>query len=286
MSSTTSPRTGENPPREEAGSWHRHALAVRHRSAGGRGDAGWTEAIHERGQHRWMEPAAARRGTVEPAAHGEEVEAIADGPTDQCGGEAKVGTRVGVERHDPFTRRRGDALLECPSLAGPPRRQRRADDDRGARCPCNGGGAVGRLVVHHDHLVDTWRADHGGQHRSDSGVLVACGNDHRDRLSRGDRRPYRRRRARRLHQSTERDSRGADARQQRNESSDPERQRPHCADHRRSCSIISATMRALVATSGRPPPGWLDPPTRYRPSRAPRLAGRANAARRPFDEVP
>ena len=38
-------------------------------------------------------------------------------------------------------------------------------------------------------------------------------------------------------------------------------------------AIRSATMRALVRTSGRPPPGWLDPPTRYSPRRAPRLAG-------------
>ena len=37
--------------------------------------------------------------------------------------------------------------------------------------------------------------------------------------------------------------------------------------HPRSCSIISATIRALVVTSGSPPPGWLDPPTRYRPGR-------------------
>ena len=32
--------------------------------------------------------------------------------------------------------------------------------------------------------------------------------------------------------------------------------------HQRSCSIISATILALVVTSGSPPPGWLDPPTR------------------------
>ena len=47
-----------------------------------------------------------------------------------------------------------------------------------------------------------------------------------------------------------------------------------------------ATIFALVVTSGSPPPGWLEPPTRYNPGRAPRLAGRTNAARRPFDEVP
>ena len=32
-------------------------------------------------------------------------------------------------------------------------------------------------------------------------------------------------------------------------------------------------MRALMATSGRPPPGWLDPPTRYRPRWRPAVAG-------------
>ena len=37
---------------------------------------------------------------------------------------------------------------------------------------------------------------------------------------------------------------------------------------------------------GRPPPGWLEPPTRYRPGRAPAVRGRTNAARLPFDDVP
>ena len=48
----------------------------------------------------------------------------------------------------------------------------------------------------------------------------------------------------------------------------------------------SATMRALIATSGRPPPGWLDPPTRYSPRQRVRFAGRRNAARHPLDDVP
>ncbi len=53
-----------------------------------------------------------------------------------------------------------------------------------------------------------------------------------------------------------------------------------------SLAIMSATMRALDATSGSPPPGWLEPPTRYRPATGPRLAGRWNAARIPSDDVP
>jgi hypothetical protein len=55
---------------------------------------------------------------------------------------------------------------------------------------------------------------------------------------------------------------------------------------RHPCSIISSTIRALMVTSGRPPPGWLLPPTRNSPSCDPRVRGRTKAARRPSEEVP
>ena len=66
----------------------------------------------------------------------------------------------------------------------------------------------------------------------------------------------------------------------------PDRRAPPHHGAAPSAATMSATMRALIATSGSPPPGWLDPPTRYRPRTAPRLPGRRNAARRPFDDVP
>lgn len=48
----------------------------------------------------------------------------------------------------------------------------------------------------------------------------------------------------------------------------------------------SATIAADRPTSGRPPPGCADPPTRNRPGTGDRFAGRRNAARAPFDDVP
>jgi CDP-diacylglycerol--glycerol-3-phosphate 3-phosphatidyltransferase len=50
--------------------------------------------------------------------------------------------------------------------------------------------------------------------------------------------------------------------------------------------IRSATIAADRATSGSPPPGCAEPPTRYRPGTGPWLRGRSSAARGPLDEVP
>ena len=50
--------------------------------------------------------------------------------------------------------------------------------------------------------------------------------------------------------------------------------------------IRSATIAADRPTSGSPPPGWADPPTRNSPGTGDRLAGRRKAARAPLDEVP
>ena len=47
-----------------------------------------------------------------------------------------------------------------------------------------------------------------------------------------------------------------------------------------------ATISADIPTSGSPPPGWADPPTRNRPGTGEAFCGRRNAARAPFDEVP
>jgi CDP-diacylglycerol--glycerol-3-phosphate 3-phosphatidyltransferase len=48
----------------------------------------------------------------------------------------------------------------------------------------------------------------------------------------------------------------------------------------------SATIRADSTTSGSPPPGCEEPPTRNSPRSGERFAGRRNAERGPFDEVP
>ena len=50
--------------------------------------------------------------------------------------------------------------------------------------------------------------------------------------------------------------------------------------------IRRSTMRADRMTSGRPPPGWVDPPTRNSPRTGERFGGRRKAERAPFDEVP
>lgn len=48
----------------------------------------------------------------------------------------------------------------------------------------------------------------------------------------------------------------------------------------------SATILAERTTRGSPPPGWADPPTRNTPGTGERFAGRRNAERDPFEEVP
>lgn len=48
----------------------------------------------------------------------------------------------------------------------------------------------------------------------------------------------------------------------------------------------SATMRADSAANGRPPPGWVEPPTRKSPGTGEELAGRRKAARAPSEEDP
>lgn len=49
----------------------------------------------------------------------------------------------------------------------------------------------------------------------------------------------------------------------------------------RSSSTREATIRPPIATSGSPPPGCADPPTRYSPRRGPRLPGLRNGASAP-----
>jgi hypothetical protein len=48
----------------------------------------------------------------------------------------------------------------------------------------------------------------------------------------------------------------------------------------------SATISADISTSGMPPPGWAEPPTRYSPGTSLRLAGLRSAALGPCDAVP
>jgi hypothetical protein len=48
----------------------------------------------------------------------------------------------------------------------------------------------------------------------------------------------------------------------------------------------SAVMAAERPTRGRPPPGCDEPPTRKSPGIGDRFAGRRNAARAPFEDVP
>ncbi len=47
-----------------------------------------------------------------------------------------------------------------------------------------------------------------------------------------------------------------------------------------------ATISADISTSGMPPPGWADPPTRKRPGSGPAFDGRVSAARGPCEAVP
>ena len=268
---------------EEPSTVERRALAVAEQSLGAAAlRPRWTEPVDQGRQHRRVQPAAPGGRAVEPTRHREEVEAVAGRPSHQRGGQHRIRPCVGVERHHPFSGGSPDSLLQRPGLARPAVGEWGALDHPCAGPSSDRGGVVGRLVVDHDHLVDAGGADDRVEQRPDPACFVTSGDHDADRLERSDRRSHRRRRVRGLGEAAQCDGAGGDASDDRD---DPEEaaKRRHRA---RSSVIMSATILALVVTNGRPPPGWLEPPTRYNPGRAPRLAGRTNAARRPFDEVP
>ena len=233
-------------------------------------------AVDERRQQRRVQPAQPGGRAVEAAADGEQVEAVGDASgrrAPRAGPATGACRRRGTRPTSPLAASSpccsAHALPTHPAGSGSP------VDDRGPGRRGDVGGAVGRLVVDDDHLGDARRADDRRQQRPDPRRLVARRHDDGDRRSRCRRRtrPAGSRRAARATLRDDGRARRAAA------TSTTARPRRHARPGRRRCARWSAT-------SGSPPPGWLEPPTRYSPRRAPRLPGRRNAARRPFDDVP
>ena len=88
---------------------------------------------------------------------------------------------VGVERDQPPAGRRLQPLLQGPLLADPSGGQRATLDQPDAtvslgRCAHDRGGAVARLVVHHQDLTQAGLAGQPFQARGDALGLVACGD--------------------------------------------------------------------------------------------------------------
>ena len=254
-----------------------HALAVGQQPTDrpGAGRAGHGAAVDERRQQRRVQPSGQRGGALEAAGDGEHVEPVGDGPGDQGARQRRRRPGVGIEQHDPLPAGRLEPLLQRPRLADPSGGQRAPGQHGRTTTAGQRRRPVARLVVDDDHLGDARRPDDGRQQRADPRRLVPRRDDDADPRPDVARRPHRRaaaggagERAHR-HHCGKRPCRGRGS---------------HVATS--SAAIIDATMRALIATSGSPPPGWLDPPTRYNPRTAPRLPGRTNAARRPFDDVP
>ena len=217
-----------------------------------------------------------------------QVEAVARRSLDEGAGQPAGRLDVGVHGDDPLAGGRPQPLVERPRLAHPARGERRAGEHRGAQPACE------------------LRRCRRWTRRPRPGPPVTVGSPRSASRSGRSAPPRPGPGSRRRWSSWERLLRqppgAAAAGRPSPAGSPPAPARPNrmasphhpTADRGRRGRPLtsrpgatrSATMRPLIVTSGRPPPGWLEPPTRYRPRRGPRLAGRRNAARRPFDEVP
>ena len=275
------------PQREAAGRGQRpagaeQALAVDDQAGGPRraGRPDRAEPVDQGGEHAGVQGLFGRAVTPEPRARADQVEGSLGGGGHQRGGQPRPRPRVGVDRQHEVTAGRLQALLQRPLLAGPPGGQRLARQDPGPGPGRDLRGGVGRVVVDDDDLADTGVGAQPGQARPDPRRLVAGGHDRRHRHARGQRVPGAQRRAHRAppgqpgcqHRGGGR-LRGGD--------------RPHPSlPARWSAVIMPATIRAPMVTSGSPPPGCTEPPTRYSPATGPRFPGRRNGARRPLCEVP
>ena len=94
-------------------------------------------------------------------------------PRDERRRQAGRRAGVGIEEHHPRRVDGVEPLLQRPRLARPTGRQRPTGDDPGTRRRGDGRRRVGRLVVDHDHLVDSRGTDHSVQQRPEAGRLVA-----------------------------------------------------------------------------------------------------------------
>ena len=269
---------------EERTSGEGHALAVGELPIGtnGPGIARWAEAVNECGEQCRMQPRRTCCGAFESPAHTHEFEAVGHCSGDHGARKVRRRTRVGIERYHPVAGGCLHTLLQCPRLARPVRWKRCAGHHT-----CPGGGrhgsrGVGALVVDDNHL------DRCRQHSSRRGAspeerveqwadalrLIARRHHHRDggngrrragRRSAG-RRSAGRRSAGRLEGRTPPARPGetnqcGDGRCHSGNQDDAAEHHTRWI-HRISAAMSSATMRALVVTKGRPPPGWLLPPTR------------------------
>ena len=90
------------------------------------------------------------------------------------------GRGVGVEEHHPLRAGGVEALLQRPRLAGPADGSWATPDDGCARCRCDRGRTVARLVVDDDDLGNA-RPRQAFEEGSDAGRLVTSGDDHRRR---------------------------------------------------------------------------------------------------------
>ena len=83
--------------------------------------AGRAESVHERGQHRRVQPSAPGRRAVESAADGQQVESLGDRPGDERRRQSRIGPGVGVEGDHPV----GRSPRRCPVAAPTPCRPSR-----------------------------------------------------------------------------------------------------------------------------------------------------------------
>ena len=246
---------------EQFGTPERHALPVgelpmrRHPARVARR----AEAVDERGEHRRVQPAHTGCRALEPPADADGVEPVGNGAGHERPGQFGRRTGVGVEGDHPLADRGLDPLLQCPRLTRPPGGQRRTGDHPRPGRSGERSGAVAALVVDHHHLCHTGCRTKGVEHRADARRFVAGRHDDRDggigraTVDAGDRL-----------QRRPPVGRPGNARQRHTpcHEAQHEPQPRACTAHAWSASTRSATMRAPMVTSGRPPPGWLLPPTR------------------------
>jgi len=246
---------------EELLAIHRHTLTIGEDALTGTDDAGrGPESVDEGGEHRRMQPGGSEVRTLEGSSNGGQIDAIGASPSHQRHRQRGIGTGVGVEGDDPVTARRVDPLGQRPGLTRPAGWAVDSGEHPGSTGARYLGGGIVGLVVHDDDLEYAGCTLESIEAGPESGFFVARRNNHRDVHRQGflDVVAFEWRISTSGAQQPLGDDRGGGRPQT---PPDPATETAG-APHQVSLATRSATIRALDNTSGSPPPGWLDPPTR------------------------
>jgi hypothetical protein len=182
-----SPRTAIPTVCEEDGTLREETLTVRHDTVRiGCLFTGRTEAIHERQQHRGLEPLLRCRHRMKPWREAHRVVTELVGSANDGRDHAWCWGGVGINAENPFAARTPQPMLECPHLAHPFRRQWvvvHGNDSRIASRSClqQLPGAIGGPAIDDQRFQHRWSLrGEARQARSDSVYFVQARHHHRN----------------------------------------------------------------------------------------------------------